>query len=206
MGYAKAIIAFATKPWAIQPFLNSHIERIHEAIERKEKKGGHSLPSPPFSTLPATVLTSTSSGQNEVRLINGRAADTHKADGVRSDPDHRVRPVCRYGQAGSERRAGDPHRPEIEQVLSCGRIGSEVQDRIVAETRGTKHERIVAGHATTHHVVTPSADDEVVTCTTHDRVGQPVASAHKVATAAEKQILDVGIQGCLLYTSDAADE
>jgi hypothetical protein len=37
VGFAEAIIAFAAKPRAIQPFLISHIERIHEAIERKEK-------------------------------------------------------------------------------------------------------------------------------------------------------------------------
>jgi len=111
------------------------------------------MPSPPLSALPATVLTRTSSSQNEVRGSNGCCVGhTYQADGVISDGDQGIRTDIGDVDATGKVRRRDVECGNIEPILTAADgIGIETDNLIVSETCA-EHEGVIA-NATREYVV-----------------------------------------------------
>ena len=79
-----------------------------------------------------------SSADNEVRQGHaGGIGHPHQGDAVGTDRHPGIRPHIGDRHVRREGRRGDAEAGDVQQVLTTGRVGVEVQDAVLAEA-GTK--------------------------------------------------------------------
>src|SRR3990167_658399 len=139
-----------------------------------------------MSTLPATLLNRTSSGQNEVCGSDGCCiGHTDQADGFRPcGADQGIRTDIGDDNDAGKGRSSDAERGNIEPVLASHRVGIEADDLIGPEAR-CEHEDIVAT-AGNHHVVTGTASDRIVANSAIDKVNAGSTQQYVVSVTTEQ--------------------